>query len=53
MLFYITVCLLHSVASHDVAHNIAIYIFVLELCVPCILHKFATYNQQMHNIFNT
>ena len=54
MLFYITVCLLHSVTLHDVAHNKEIYISVLKLCVPCILHiAFATYNQQMHNIFTT
>ena len=25
---------------------------ILKLCVPCILHVFTTYNQQMHNIFN-
>jgi len=53
MLFYITGCLLHLVTSHHIAHNIATYISALKPCVPCILHKFATYNQQMHNIFNT
>jgi hypothetical protein len=53
MLFYITVCLLHPVTLHDVAHNTTIYISALKPCVPCILHTFATYNQQMHNIFNT
>jgi hypothetical protein len=53
MLFHITVCLLHSVTLHDVAHNIEIYISFLKLCVLCILHTFATYNQQIHNIFNT
>jgi len=31
MLFYITVCLLHSVTLHDVAHNIEIYISFSKL----------------------
>jgi hypothetical protein len=53
MLFYITVYLLQSVTLHDVAHKLEIYISVLKLCVPCILYTCVTYNQQMHNTFNS